>query len=133
MQSNVSSEAKPRPKEPSQLELRNMKVILQRLTLPSKHEVCYNLVTKESKSGFFDNERLIVLNTKDRSFGYLSKLPEGLIPLLSEEEVKSLKFKALVTRTEILNGEVKEFKCQQVTGKLSTFELFYKRGNRSEV
>lgn len=121
MQNSTMPEGQRRPKEPTEMELRNLKVVIQKLSLSPHHEVYYNLATKESKSGFFNNDRLIILNTKDRYLGYVSKLPEGLIPLLNENEVKSLKFKVLVRREEINNGVVKDFRCYQMPGKLSTF------------
>lgn len=44
----------------------------------------YGLVDKESNSGLFKNERLLILNTKEGTLGYLSKMPENMIPFLSE-------------------------------------------------
>lgn len=46
MQTNGSLLPQKRPKEPSQLELRNLKIVLQKLTLPSNHEVYYNIAIK---------------------------------------------------------------------------------------
>lgn len=128
----MQNSSQKRHKEPTDMELRNLKAVLQKLSLAPNHEVYYNLVSKESRSTFFNNDRLILLNTKDKYFGYVSKLPEGLIPLLNEDEVKSLKFKAMVKKEEIVNKVVKSFQCHQVPGKLNTFEVFYKRGNGEE-
>jgi hypothetical protein len=71
---------------------------IQKLSISPKDEICYSLVTKDSKTGFFSNDRLLILNTKDKELFYVSKLPEGLIPFLTESEVKSLKSKSKVTR-----------------------------------
>lgn len=68
-----------------------------------KEDIYYGLVSKDSKTGLFSNERLLVLNTKDKELSYISKLPEGLIPFFSEAEVKSLKYKTKVTRDAIKN------------------------------
>jgi hypothetical protein len=52
--------------------------------------------------------------------GYLSKVPEYMIPFYTEEEVSKLKYKAKLTREQIKSGEVKNFKCQPVNGKIAT-------------
>lgn len=43
----------------------------------------YNLVSKESNWGIFKNERLLMLNVKNESLSYLSKVPSGIIPFIT--------------------------------------------------
>jgi len=40
--------------------------------------ILYAPVTKTSQSGFFSNQRLAILSTKEGTLGYLSKVPEPL-------------------------------------------------------
>ena len=87
-----------RNKELTEKEIKSIRMGVQKLSVNSKDSVFYGLVSKDSKSGFFSNARLLVLATKEREFYYLSKLPEGLIPFLSEAEVKSVKPKYKLTR-----------------------------------
>jgi len=44
-----------------------------------------------------------------------------MIPFYKEEEVSKLKYKAKVSREQVKNGEVKEFRCQPLHGKVATF------------
>jgi hypothetical protein len=76
---------------------------ISKLSLSKKDDIYYGMVTKDSKTGLFSNDRLLVLNTKDKELSYISKLPEGLIPFFNEAEVKSLKHKSKVTRDAIKN------------------------------
>lgn len=46
------------------------------------------MVDKESNTGLFNNERLLILNVRKESLLYLSKVPLGLIPFYTEEEVE---------------------------------------------
>lgn len=52
-----------------------MKTNIQKLNISSKHTLYYCIVTKDSKTGFFSNDRLLILNTKEKSLSYISKLP----------------------------------------------------------
>lgn len=72
-----------RSKELSDREIKNLKTTLQRLQLPGLYEVYYCIGTKESNTGLFSNDRLVILNNRERSIGYISKLPPGLIPFLN--------------------------------------------------
>ncbi len=47
---------------------------IQQLSISPKHTLYYSLITKDSKSGFFSNERLLVLNDKDKELFY-AKIP----------------------------------------------------------
>ena len=72
--------------------------------------ILYNLVEKESASGFFKNERLLVLNTREESVGYCNKVPEGLIPFEWEEEVKGQIKESVVLRGRTAMCEADGFK-----------------------
>lgn len=74
---------------------------ISKLPVSKKDEIYYGVVSKDSKTGLFSNDRLLVLNSKDKELSYISKLPEGLIPFFNETEVKSLKHKSKVTRDAI--------------------------------
>lgn len=76
---------------------------VQKLSLSKREDIYYGVVTKDSKTGLFSNDRLLILNAKDKELSYISKLPEGLIPFFNEVEVKSLKHKSKVTRDAIKN------------------------------
>ncbi len=86
-----------RNKELSEKELKNLRMNISQLSISPKHTIYYSLITKDSKSGFFSNERMLVLNSKEKELFY-TKIPEGLIPFLNEDEVKSLKSKVKVSR-----------------------------------
>ena len=45
----------------------------------------YCIVEKASNTGLFKNDRLLIFNSKEESLSYLSKIPPGLIPFLTEE------------------------------------------------
>ena len=48
---------------------------MQVLPINDKHNIYYNISTKQSNSGWFNNDRLIILNTKTKILGYVSKMP----------------------------------------------------------
>lgn len=121
-----------RNKELTEKEIKSIRMAVQKLTVSSKDSVFYGLATKDSKSGFFSNDRLLVLATKEREFYYLSKPPEGLIPFLSEAEVKSVKPKLRVTREEVKNQQVTLFRCAPAPGKISTFQVEFKKAGQLE-
>jgi hypothetical protein len=39
---------------------------IQKLSVSPKEDIFYSLVTKDSKTGFFSNDRLLILNGKDK-------------------------------------------------------------------
>jgi hypothetical protein len=99
---------KPRSKELTSLELEKLKKLPQYLRLTPSEFVLYNLVEKESNSGLFKNERLLVFNARQESICYLSKVPPGLIPFETEEEVALQQPKEKLSLSEIYeNGENK--------------------------
>lgn len=53
-----------RNKELTEKEIKSIRMAVQKLTVSSKDSVFYGLVSKDSKSGFFSNDRLLVLATK---------------------------------------------------------------------
>ena len=48
-----------------------------------------------------------MLNTQQKVLGYLSKVPEYMIPFYNEEEISNLKYKVKLNREQVKNGEVK--------------------------
>ena len=91
-----------RHKEPTDKQLKDIQNNLQTLSIDDRHNVYYNLSSKISNSGWFNNDRLIILNTKSKVLGYVSKLPEYQIPFYSQEEVNCVKFKSYVSRELIV-------------------------------
>ena len=84
--SNRMTQSQPNPlrgKEPTDNQLKDIKNNMQVLPINDKHHVYYNLSTKQSNSGWFNNDRLIILNTKNKTLGYVSKMPEYQIPFYS--------------------------------------------------
>lgn len=71
-------------KELTDKEKNTMRKGLQKFTLPNGQIVVYCLANKESGTGLFSNERLLLLHSGDKSIRYYSKLPEGL-PFTSEQ------------------------------------------------
>jgi hypothetical protein len=96
---------------------------IQKLSISSKEDIYYSLVTKDSKSGFFSNDRLLILNSRDKELFYLSKIPEGRIPFINEAEVNSLKFKSKITRENIKSNQASQFKCAHIPGRISAFQI----------
>jgi hypothetical protein len=121
-----------RNKEPTEKELKNLRMNIQKLSISNKEEIYYGLVSKDSKTGFFSNDRLLILNSKDKELSYVSKIPEGLIPFLTEAEVKSIKHKSKITREAIKTNQITQFKSTTVPGKLSTFQVEFKKGSEEE-
>ena len=105
---------------------------IQKLSISPKEDIFYSLVTKDSKSGFFSNDRLLILNARDKELSYLSKIPQGSIPFYSQAEVRSVKHKSKVSRQAIKSNQVKQFKCASVSGKVSTFQVEFKKGSEDE-
>ncbi len=66
-------------------ELETLRIQPQYLGLNKSEFVLYNLVQKETNLGLFKNERMLVLNIKNESLSYLSKVPHGLIPFHNYE------------------------------------------------
>jgi hypothetical protein len=67
-------------------------MILQRCKIiNTKNNYFYNIITKESGSGFFSNERLLILNANERSLMYQSKIPQGYLPFETEAEILATK------------------------------------------
>ena len=64
-----------RKKQPTTEQLADLQNNLQTLSIADGHHIYYNLSTKLSNSGFFNNDRLIVLDTQKNMLGYVSKLP----------------------------------------------------------
>ncbi len=54
---------------------------------------------------------------------YLSKVPEGLIPFFTEEEVKGLTYKEKITREMVRKNTITDFKCYPIQGKISSFTI----------
>lgn len=77
-------------------EMERIRIQPQYLGINKSEFVLYNLVHKESNLGLFKNERVLILNIKDESLSYLSKIPQGLIPFYSYEEVISLHPKEII-------------------------------------
>ena len=90
-----------------------LKKSIHRQSLPDGHILLYCLANKESGTGFFSNERLLLLNSAEKSIQYYSKLPEGL-PFTPDGKVTPGKGKVIVDK-------VSEFKCEAIKGKTSTF------------
>lgn len=55
-----------RNKELTEKELKNIRMNIQTLSLSPQQHIYYSLVTKDSKTGLFSNDRLLLLNTRTK-------------------------------------------------------------------
>ena len=79
-------------------------------------KLIYVVADKESNTGMFNNERLLVFNSKDKTIGYSNVIPKK-IPVSSIEEIRYIKKKAPVADVEITKRKDKlkclEIKCKE--------------------
>ena len=82
------------------------------LRISDKEFIMYAIVEKGSNSGLFKNNRLLIFNAKNESLCYLSKVPSGIIPFLSYEEVLSQQPKEKLLRSEVFENGENRFSCR---------------------
>lgn len=77
--------------------------------------VVYCWANKESGSGLFSNERLILLHSGEKSIRYYSKDPDN-VPFTSLSHIPEGKAKVYIEK-------ISNFKCEACKGKTSTAKV----------
>jgi hypothetical protein len=95
--------------------------------------IAYSVVTKESKSGMFSNEKLLMLNSFKRQLVYFSKLPK-LLPFGSYSEMERQYFLEERPKEVIELDKVRRFMFVPAKGSLASVAVSYvnEKGERKE-